>query len=176
MLFRSGALIRGGFRVLGLYPPAKDYFSQMRYKPKPRFKDGLVWQSMDTENIVGQMFPQPVVEGVDRERILLDKILKDKLTVIVFSESPEKNITAKMVEKILQENVKVIGLTPEWMNPKTTYFPIFRDCERVFSKKPFKKLMNRTFLLRRDRYVAASKTFEKTDDLIPIMQALMAKA
>ena len=172
----QGALIRGGFRVLGLYPPAKDYFSQMRYKPKPRFKDGLVWQSMDTENIVGQMFPQPVVEGVDRERILLDKILKDKLTVIVFSESPEKNITAKMVEKILQENVKVIGLTPEWMNPKSTYFPIFRDCERVFSKKPFKKLMNRTFLLRRDRYVAASKTFEKTDDLIPIMQALMAKA
>ena len=76
----------------------------------------------------------------------------------------------------IKENVKVIGLTPEWMNPKSTYFPIFRDCERVFSKKPFKKLMNRTFLLRRDRYVAASKTFEKTDDLIPIMQALMAKA
>ena len=36
--------------------------------------------------------------------------------------------------------------------------------------------MNRTFLLRRDRYVAASKTFGKIDDLIPIMQALMAKA
>jgi hypothetical protein len=102
--------------------------------------------------------------------------LKDNLTIIVFSESPEKNISAKMVEKVLQENVKVIGLTPEWMNPKSTYFPIFRDCERVFSKKPLKKLMNRTFLLRRDRYVAASKTFEKTADLIPIMRALMAKA
>ena len=121
------------------------------------------------------MFPQPVVEGLDRERDLLDNILNDKVTIIIFSESPEKNISAKMVEKILQENAKVIGLTPEWMNPKPTYFPIFRDCERVFSKKPFRKLLNRIFLLRRDRYVAASRTFEKTDDLIPIMQTLMAK-
>ena len=35
-------LVQNGFRLLGLYPPARDYFAQMRFKPSPRFANGFL--------------------------------------------------------------------------------------------------------------------------------------
>ena len=75
----NGALVRQAFKTLSIYPPARDYIVQMRYKPKPRFRKGLVWSDLCKPSIVGQMFPQPIIETVSRERTLLDDLLDNVL-------------------------------------------------------------------------------------------------
>ena len=65
----QGALVRGAFRCLGLYPPARDYVATMKFKPKPRFVDGLVEgnSSSAAGPLVGSLFPQPLVEQPGRQ-------------------------------------------------------------------------------------------------------------
>lgn len=54
-----GAMIRAGFRLLGLYGPARDYFAQMRYKPKPKFAAGLIRPVLSGPGAaaIGRMIP-----------------------------------------------------------------------------------------------------------------------
>jgi 3-(3-hydroxy-phenyl)propionate hydroxylase len=65
-----GWLTQSGFRLLSLYKPARDYFAQMRYKPPPRFRRGLIlpdgrpW----SKTAVGRLIPQPFVVTHDGRR------------------------------------------------------------------------------------------------------------
>ena len=51
------------FRALALYPAARSYFAEMKYKPKPRFNRGflLAPKSGLKESLVGKLFPQALV-------------------------------------------------------------------------------------------------------------------
>lgn len=89
---QRGRLIRMAFRFLGLYGPARDYFAQMKYKPKPRFSAGLIQPSPSGAGAaaIGRMIPQPLVTTIDRQQVLLDTLLPDRPAVLVFSETPER--------------------------------------------------------------------------------------
>lgn len=154
----AGTAIRTGFRLLGLYPPARDYFAQMKYKPKPRFADGLLWADGRTaaQTIVGRMIPQPLVDTTARDRVLLDDILPDRPVALVFAERPEEAVPAEVRRSLGLAGVTLVGLTPEWMNPVACDFPIVRDHGRKFSVKPFLGYLDHVILVRRDRYVAAT--------------------
>jgi 3-(3-hydroxy-phenyl)propionate hydroxylase len=55
-----GWVIRSLFRLLGLWPAAKLYFAEMKYKPAPRFAGGFLLESqLSTRGIVGRLLPQP---------------------------------------------------------------------------------------------------------------------
>jgi 3-(3-hydroxy-phenyl)propionate hydroxylase len=154
----QGALIRAGFRVLGLYPLARDYIAQMKYKPKPRFEHGLLWPDGrgGKETMVGRLLPQPEVEDKERERTLLDKHLPDKPVVLVFSEFPDRALDQVAQAALESSGAAVVGLTPEWMNPISGRFPVYRDATRLFSELQLRTYLEHAFLLRRDRYVAAT--------------------
>ncbi|CAG2142479.1 bifunctional 3-(3-hydroxy-phenyl)propionate/3-hydroxycinnamic acid hydroxylase [Cupriavidus numazuensis] len=63
------------FRATALVPPVRDYFLQMKFKPKPRFHDGLLVTSQaDTVDLVGTMLPQPTVRTADDRSVPLDEI------------------------------------------------------------------------------------------------------
>jgi len=51
------------FRALALYPAARSYFAEMKYKPKPRFHRGflLADKAAPAKSLVGKLFPQPLV-------------------------------------------------------------------------------------------------------------------
>ncbi len=169
----QGAMVRGAFNLLGLYPPARDYFSQMRFKPKPRFKDGLIWpDSRDAKKtLVGQMISQPVMETVDRDHVLLDDILPDRPVVLVYAQRPDELITKVSCQKIQAQGATVIGVTPEGTNPARAHFPIARDQSRFFAQRPYIDYLGYALLLRRDRYIAASKPVgDVLDLLIPLME------
>ena len=170
----NGALVRQAFRALSLYPPARDYIVQMRYKPKPRFGKGLVWPDRCKPSIIGLMFPQPVVETLGRERILLDSLLENKLAVLIFSEKPEQAISNEDCQSLLDSDVLIVGLTPEWTNVGKGSWPIVRDVNDTLSKKPFNKYLERAVLLRKDRYVGASVEFKNIRKLIPMVLSLQA--
>ncbi len=171
---QRGRLIRTGFRLLGLYGPARDYFAQMKYKPKPKFSAGLIRQAPNFSGAaaIGRMIPQPLVTALDRQQILLDALLPDRPVVLIFSETPERWVNAEMLDRLQKLGCAVIGLTPEWMNPVSAPFPIVRDSSRFFSQKPFCECLDKALLLRRDRYAAAIEPVQSIASLIPMISRL----
>jgi len=172
----QGALVRTGFRILSLYPPIRDYFAQMRYKPKPRFLQGL--QTSDGRSakttMVGRLFPQPEVEDIKRQRFLLDNIIGNQPALLIFSETPDQFMDENILEAYAAKNIPVIGITPEWMNPAAASFPIVRDVSRFLSAKDFASYREHAFLLRPDHYVAATAKLDCLSDLEGMMQKLTA--
>lgn len=169
-----GKLIRMCFRFLGLYGPARDYFAQMKYKPKPKFSAGLIRSApkVPGAGAIGRMIPQPLVIALDHQQILLDTLLPDRPVVLVFSEAPERWVDAEMQGRLQKLGCAVIGLTPEWMNPVSAPFPIVRDSSRFFSEKPFRDCLEMALLLRRDRYVAAIEPVRSIAGLVPMITRL----
>ncbi len=161
-------LIRTGFRILGLYPPARDYVAQMKYKPKPRFRTGLFWSDgrKDRQTLVGRLLPQPVVETPKRARQLLDAVLPDKPVVLVFDEFPDRALSVMDRAALEMAGAAIIGLTPEWMNPVAGDFPVVRDVSRLFSTEPHRSYLGSALLLRRDHYVAAVVPISEAGDLV----------
>ncbi|ATN36925.1 monooxygenase (plasmid) [Rhizobium sp. ACO-34A] len=169
-------LTRIAFRALGLYPPARDYFAQMRYKPKPRFRKGLLWPDGLSEKatIVGRLIPQPMVDDVRRNRTLFDRVLPDKPVVLVFDEFPDRVLAPEAVRALEAAGAAVVGLTPEWMNPVDGAFPVYRDAGRLFSGPHMRAYLGHTLLLRRDRYVASAVPVDQSGKLIERIAALGA--
>ena len=170
----QGFIIRNGFKLLGLYGPARDYFSQMKYKPKPRFLTGLIWPDNRSEKhtLIGRMIFQNLLEDFEGKLNLLDDILPDKPVLIIFSRKPERAVCEKLLFDIENEGASIIGITPEDTKAIKTKLPIFRDKSRHFSRKPYPDYLDYVLLLRRDRYIAASCKIENIDDMRPKIKNL----
>ncbi len=68
--------MQAALRVAGLYPPARDYVLQLKFKPKPRFDAGFFVAGGPPDGVrAGQLFPQPTIERRDGTRVLLDDLL-----------------------------------------------------------------------------------------------------
>lgn len=173
----KAALTRAAFRALGIYPPARDYFAQMRYKPKPRFRQGLLWPDgrSEKETIVGRLIPQPTVESSHRKRPLLDDVMPDQPVVLVFDEFPDRMLSSAMQNRLRDAGAAIIGLTPEWMNPIDGDFPVYRDVSRLFSAPPMHSYQGHALLLRRDRYIASSVPVGRADELVDRISALQGE-
>ena len=172
-----GLLVRTGFRLLGLYPPARDYVAQMKYKPKPRFRAGLVsFGDGGTDgSLVGRLLPQPVVETPSRERVLLDDRLPQGPVLLVFDAQPEAALPIGMVEAAEAAGAKVVGLTPEGVNPGLADFPIYRDVSSFFSDEKA-GVLGSVVLLRRDRYVAAMRAIPAAAELLRLIPMICPSA
>ena len=73
---RMAALaMQSAFRLFALFPPVRDYFGQMKYKPKPMFRSGFLSRDCVPDaagRVVGRLLPQPMVETADGMRRLDD--------------------------------------------------------------------------------------------------------
>ncbi|MGE0630555.1 MAG: bifunctional 3-(3-hydroxy-phenyl)propionate/3-hydroxycinnamic acid hydroxylase [Hyphomicrobiaceae bacterium] len=88
---RTGAFaLQNFFRILALYPPARSYFAEMKYKPKPRFSKGFLIEpprDQDGAGLVGTLFPQALVAGRDGYK-LLDDVLGDGFALVAPPGTP----------------------------------------------------------------------------------------
>jgi 3-(3-hydroxy-phenyl)propionate hydroxylase len=80
----SGLATRTMFRLLGLWPAAREYFAQMKYKPAPRFAEGFLLPdgTSPRKTIVGRLLPQPSVRTAMGEPALLDDLLGDGFALV----------------------------------------------------------------------------------------------
>ncbi|MBF8721782.1 bifunctional 3-(3-hydroxy-phenyl)propionate/3-hydroxycinnamic acid hydroxylase [Pseudomonas guariconensis] len=151
----KAGLISWCFRVIGLIPPLRDYFLQMRFKPKPRFVKGLVHGDGVIGTVrCGEMFPQPRLEKIDGKKVLLDDVIGSGFAAIQFGE-PQVASLAKLEHPLWEQlEVKRIFILPA----KVEFQPIpgcvvLRDTDgslaNVVSVGP------KVVLLRPDRYIAA---------------------
>jgi len=85
----QGALTQAGFLALNVWPPARDYVAQMKYKPPPRFNEGfLVPDGRGRGSLVGRLLPQPMVRTADGRDVLLDEVLGNRFVLLVRSAAP----------------------------------------------------------------------------------------
>ncbi|MGO4852384.1 bifunctional 3-(3-hydroxy-phenyl)propionate/3-hydroxycinnamic acid hydroxylase [Phaeovulum sp. W22_SRMD_FR3] len=172
----AGFFIRTGMSLLGLYGPAKTYMVQMKYKPRPRFAAGLLRPDGRPTKAtgVGRMIPQPLVVTPRREECLLDALLPDTPVALIFDENPQEVLAPEMQARFEAAGATVIGLTPEWVNPRNGTFTIVRDRSRFFSEAPFAGYLGQVLLLRRDRYVAGAAPVARAEDLLPLLHSMRA--
>ena len=70
------ALVRdASFTLLNLVPPIRRWFGEMRYMPKPRFREGLVFPDDGDEALVGRLSPRLELGPGGRQRGLLGVIV-----------------------------------------------------------------------------------------------------
>ena len=80
------------FSAVRLLPGVKNYVLQMRFKPMPRYDEGLVVRSPGTP-MVGRMLIQPEVEDAAGRRHKLDDVLGNGFAVIGWQTDPQAALT-----------------------------------------------------------------------------------
>jgi len=75
-----------------VWPPARDYVAQMKYKPPPRFNRGfLVPDGKGRKSLVGRLLPQPPVRTAAGQDVLLDEALGSRFVLLLRSARPAED-------------------------------------------------------------------------------------
>jgi 3-(3-hydroxy-phenyl)propionate hydroxylase len=156
------------FRLLSLWPKARDYIAQMKFKPPPRFAQGFIvpdGQPAKT-TLVGRMFPQPAVMTAQGER-RLDDVLGPGFALLVRSPHA-KEIVAKLKAKPwsdLDARVVVFG-------EGTVEGAV--SAREVTPNPRLAAYSDHVLLLRPDRYVAACIRVDALDEGAAAVSKLIA--
>ncbi len=87
-----GLLTQSGFLALNVWPPARDYVAQMKYKPPPRFNAGfLLPDGKGRRTLVGRLLPQPMVRTADGQEVLLDEVLGIRFVLLLRTRRPAED-------------------------------------------------------------------------------------
>lgn len=170
-------LTQSAFRVLGLWPPARDYVAQMKYKPAPRFRQGLlVADRQGRASLVGRMLPQPMVRSPTRGRVLLDDVLGPGFALLVQAQDAAgaQRLFATLRQPIWEDfAVHRIALLPRdaVLSPADALTVVALE-EPVTALASYR---GHALLLRPDRYVAAAITLADPTAVIRKLQALIRR-
>lgn len=132
------------FRVLSLYPKARDYIAQMKFKPPPRFVKGFIVPDSTgkRDTLIGRLYPQPRVRTADGREVLLDDVLGEGFSIVVRSPRYEQALAA-------------LGGEP-WTKLGARCVVMNRDVTELGAANPrLARFNDHVILLRPDRYVAA---------------------
>jgi 3-(3-hydroxy-phenyl)propionate hydroxylase len=177
-------LISGAFALIGLLPPLRDYFLQMRFKPKPRFTKGLVLIEGKAGKLsCGHMFPQPMLTDVQGQEILLDDSIGAGFALIQYGDHSRQRIDELQHGLWFHLEAKRILILPE----PVKNIPSMPGCTVLHDRQGLLKEIlgdsNTFLLLRPDRYIAAifdkageTKAAESLQLLFGIAQARNQKA
>lgn len=172
-----GWLTQSGFRMLGLWPPTRDYVAQMRYKPKPRFKRGFLIPDgrPSRRTLVGRLLPQPWVQGADGQRMLLDDAIGPHCAVLVFTDRPGPDLAALDHPVWDRLGAVKIAVVPEGVIPQPVQHGVVVAVENGAA---FREIAGgrraKVLVLRADRYVAACFPLDDIDTGAAAVDALLA--
>ncbi len=153
-----GLLTRGAFRTLAVWPPARDYVAQMKYKPKPRFAAGfLVPDGKGVRaTLVGRLLPQPRIALTDGREILLDELLGNRFTLLLRGAVTKAELAA-LYDPVLER----IGAVTVLLTPRGTRSPAPAGVATAVEldgalDAAMRDYAGQALLLRPDHYVAAA--------------------
>lgn len=102
----QAAAVQWGFRAAAFIPPVHDYFAQMKYKPKPYYRDGF-FVAGDRTGLVGRMLPQPTLELAGKRYQKLDEIVGSRFALIAYGPRAQH-----VMSKAADLNLGIEGLVP----------------------------------------------------------------
>lgn len=154
--FWSAFGLQAAFRLLSIVPPARAYFAEMKYKPKPRFDSGFLARGSrrGAVPLVGRLFPQPEVRGAGRTA-LLDEFLRNNFALVSLPQTPPslfERLPPNLWQPLRIQKVAICaqGDTMSVPNGVTSV----SDAEGEISRS-MNYLPPGLALIRPDRYVAA---------------------
>lgn len=154
---RQAALIQSLFRAARWAPPLHAYFAQMKYKPKPFYRDGFVVRG-DALRLVGRMIPQPMLELRDRMIARLDDLVGRDFALLAVGPDAQRTMGVAGSADLGLKEVRRIAIVPMRVNPHPAgpSDPLVgRDTEDTLAGAvPTDR--NVLVLVRPDRYVAAA--------------------
>ena len=163
-------LMQNFLRLLSVFPPARDYVMQMKFKPRPRFHAGFVLPDgrSEAESLSGRLFVQPRVELPGGRQMLLDDALGRGFRLLVYGPRPGDPLPGlSLPDSLAAERFFIV--------PKDFSFPhplpaggehtMLRDLEGAIEAvlRPFSSSGPCAVLLRPDRYVAAVIPFDRAE-------------
>jgi 3-(3-hydroxy-phenyl)propionate hydroxylase len=151
-------LVQSAFKLMRFVPPLHAYFAQMKYKPKPFYKDGFLLADDGGLNVVGRMQPQPTVERLDRSRVKLDELAGDGFALIAYGENAQETLSACEAHDFGLPRLARIAINPHYMNIDRLGDPSLvavREVDELFEKR-LPKGREILIIIRPDRYAAAA--------------------
>jgi 3-(3-hydroxy-phenyl)propionate hydroxylase len=171
----QAALVQSAFRLMRYAPRLRAYFAEMKYKPKPFYKDGFAVGATSGAQLAGRMLPQPQVERTDRSRAMLDNMLGSGFALIAYGEDAQAALErAGQIDLGLKLSAQIAilpqFLNPDWSGPRLD--DAVRDTTGALS---YLDLAGRTLilLLRPDRYICAAARLDELPELQRSIQALI---
>jgi 3-(3-hydroxy-phenyl)propionate hydroxylase len=169
--------LQAAFRLLSVAPPARNYFAEMKYKPKPRFDAGFLagGNKHGAAALIGRLFPQPTVRSVDRAG-LLDDFLGDDFALVTLPQTPPSLFGRLPADlwaalKLKRVAIRAAGDGAPVPNGVTSV----SDVDGEFSRWA-KNIPSGLALIRPDRYVAAFLPTEDLDAGIREVEELISQA
>lgn len=167
------------FRLVQRLPQLRDYVLQMKFKPMPRYGEGLVLPGSEgggQDGVVGRMFMQPLVETADGRQVRLDETLGPWFAVIGLGRDPAAAMSAEARAFWASLGARLVEVRPSRAEPGPAgegvtvvedLMGAFRDWRRA---RPGVRFV----VLRPDRYIAAVAGENGLDEVSLELQALLA--
>jgi 3-(3-hydroxy-phenyl)propionate hydroxylase len=174
-------LVQSAFRLMRFWPPLHAYYAQMKYKPKPFFKEGFILPDDGGLNIAGRMQPQPLVERLDRTRVKLDDLAGDGFALIAHGRNAQATLAACAGHEFGLPRTTRIAVLPHDTNIDRSADPqivAVRAVDEFFEERlPADREI--LIVVRPDRYGAAAADVTdagKIADFAKAVRALAASA
>ena len=139
------------------FPAAKDFITQMKFKPPPRYTDGIFVNLGDQEftgSLVGQMLPQIPVTYLNGTDIKLDEILGPRFALIVQDEGVLKFLNQIKHELWPELDCKVVAIGERLIDAPDDVIRLQPKSD--ITVKQLRSHRDQIILIRPDRYVAAT--------------------
>ncbi|MFI0370579.1 bifunctional 3-(3-hydroxy-phenyl)propionate/3-hydroxycinnamic acid hydroxylase [Actinomadura sp. 1N219] len=153
---RRVAFLRDAFfRAANWTPGVKEWVLQMRFKPMPRYRDGIVVPSAPA---VGRMFVQPDVETLDGATVPLDDVLGKGFAVLGFETDPAEHLDdghRTFLHGLGTTFLKVVESRPGSSHHHAAPDTVVIEDRDNGLRQWFDGRPERLVVLRPDRYVAA---------------------
>lgn len=173
---RALAFVRDALTyVLGAIPPLRNYILQMRFKPMPQYRKGVVVPAKSLEKArvkepAGRMFPQFPVLTAECHSTRLDDVVGAGWAVIGWSSDPRTYLSkadldfydrlkAKFITLLLRSEVATVA-DRKWASG----LAVLVDRDLAF-KEWFAQHQVAAVVLRPDRFVAAAATASSLSDV-----------
>lgn len=150
------------FTIAGYIPPLRDYFLQMRFKPKPRYASGLLSSSSEAD-LRGTMLPQPSVMLANGAEHRIDDLIGDGFGLVAYGLDMV-GATATLAHPLWKHlAVKRLVILPAGsaLPASCANDPDLVVCvdHKGEAAPIFARIDNRLVLMRPDRYVAGTFPF-----------------
>ena len=180
------AFFRGAQKV----PGVRDYILQMKYKPVPRYREGFVLapRAKDKGSLVGRAFPQPLVQRLDGAHVRLDDVIGDRIAIVSVVPGVAAAISQKARARLasrgfvlVQSNVMPAyrrsgqtdpaGISHEGPLDVIDVFDLDGGLRDMYLARPAEEV----YVVRPDRYVAATCRLADLDRLLPAVLRLLGE-
>ena len=145
--------------ALNYIKPIKQYLLEMRFKPMPKYHDGVLLSNGAKNSPIGKMFIQPQVQLASGETVLLDEVIGNDFAIIAWGVDPKWGLSPETLQQWKTLGVKFIQVIPAVQLQNTQRQP-FEDVITIGDngteiRSWFGNTSDSVVILRPDRFVAA---------------------